>query len=156
MLCEKGRPSKSKQLEIERMLRPYFARTLSASFVANETGFNIKTVCRYFDKWSNEIRGVEDQDFFSRQRKQRDRIILSYDDLIFQEYEMLGDIKDQIKKYKEKEKEIPRFFVNSFQDVVKTISNLQEKKCSFSLQPLPEELIEQKIQEKLGAHGLNK
>lgn len=152
MMLARGRPSGSQQIDIERTLRPYFERTLSASFASKKTGCDIKTVCKYFNKWSNEIRAIEEPDFFARQRKERERITLCYDDLIFQEYHILDDIKSEIKKYREEEKAIPKFFVTSHQDVVKTISNLIEKKCSVTIQPFLDEVIEKKIQEKLDTH----
>jgi len=153
MMSQRGRPSLSQQIEFERTLRSYFEKTVSATFASRETGLNIKTVCKYFDKWSKEIRENEEPDFFKRQRQERERLALCYDNLIFQEYGILEDIKSEIKKYREEEKEIPKFFVSSFQDAVKTISNLVERKCSFTIQPLSDEVIEQKIKEKLDTNA---
>ena len=50
-----GRPSSANRLQIELRLRPYFERGASASATAQLTGYNIKTVCRYFEKWTRQI-----------------------------------------------------------------------------------------------------
>ena len=153
MLSTKGRPTKLEQLEYEKILRPYFGRTLSASFTSKQTGINIKTVCNYFDKWASEIREIDEKDFFVKQRKEREKILVSYDDLIFQEYNILDDIKDEIDKYKREKKNIPKFLASTAQDIIKTISSLIDKKGLFAIQPSLDEVIEQKIQERLNTNG---
>src|SRR3989344_2022262 len=74
-----GRPTKIGQLEIQRQLRPYFEREISAYLTSEKTGINEKTVRKYFNFWTQEISESEESDFLERQRKERIRIILSYD-----------------------------------------------------------------------------
>ena len=149
MNSDNGRPSKAKQLAIETKLRTYFDRGVTASYAAKDAEYNIKTVCKYFDKWSNDIRECDENDFLSRQKEQRERIILGFDDLIFREYGILDNIENEIKKFEGKKIPIPKYFISSFQDGIKSISSLIEKKGLFTIQPLPDEVIEQKIAEKM-------
>ena len=144
MHSTKGRPTKSAQLEYEKILRSYFERTLSASFTSKQTGINIKTICNYFDKWATQIREIDEKDFFVKQRKEREKILVSYDDLIFHEYNMLDDIKDEISKYKREKKNLPKFLLSTEHDVIKTISSLIDKKGSFAIQPSLDEVISKK------------
>jgi superfamily I DNA/RNA helicase len=139
-----GRPAKAVQRQMEKILRPYFERNVTASYAARETGINIKTVCNYFNQWSEQIRTETQKDFLSRQQELRERTILNYDDLIFKEYQILDNVDKAIKRYKN---EVPKHLVNVFQDLIKTIANLIEKKGQFTIQPVPEEVIRQKISE---------
>ena len=58
-----GRPPKKIEAEIANKLRPYFEKNLSATFAAQKTGHNIKTVCNSFNKWSQDITESENKDF---------------------------------------------------------------------------------------------
>jgi len=52
---DRGRPSKAQELEIERELRPFFIKLYSATFTAKKTGYDIKTVAKYFAEFKKEI-----------------------------------------------------------------------------------------------------
>jgi len=94
---DRGRPSKAEELQIERRLRPYFAKSQSATFTAQKTGYNIKTVTKYFDKFKQELLESETQDFIQRCREEKERSLFTYDDLIYSLYEAKEDIEYLIK-----------------------------------------------------------
>jgi hypothetical protein len=77
-----GRPSKYEQIKIERELRPYFEGSYSAYFTAQKTGFDIKTVHRYFNKWSQEVFDSENSDFLKRVKEQKERTVIYLDNEI--------------------------------------------------------------------------
>jgi hypothetical protein len=77
-----GRPSKYEQIKIERELRPYFEGSYSAYFTAQKTGFDIKTVHRYFNKWSQEVFDSENSDFLKRVKEQKERAVIYLDNEI--------------------------------------------------------------------------
>lgn len=130
-----GRPTKTEQLQIDDVLRPYFERNMSAKFTANSTGMNIKTVCIYFNRWAEEIINSKSEEHVRRWREERERTILSYDNLILEEYLRLDEINHKIKKLEEEGKEVPLNLQKSRQDVVKFISVLIEKKSRIALPP---------------------
>jgi len=66
-----GRPTKGEQLNIERTFRPYFENSISASVTAFETGFDIKTVLKYFNQWKNEILESENGEFFQTMQRRK-------------------------------------------------------------------------------------
>jgi hypothetical protein len=68
----KGRPSKSEQLEIERILRPLFMKGLSSYAAANKTDYGINTVKKYYHKFYKEVRDLEGPDFA---QECKDRIV---------------------------------------------------------------------------------
>lgn len=77
-----GRPSKNEQLEIERILKPYFGNSISASVTSQKTGFNIKTVNKYFHDWYCEISESETSDFLQNCKEQKERALLTLENQI--------------------------------------------------------------------------
>ena len=77
-----GRPTKQKQVNIERTLRPFYEGTISASVTARKTSHNIKTVLKYFNKWSKEILESENKDFLKRCSDEKERGVLALDNLL--------------------------------------------------------------------------
>ena len=142
-----GRPTKKTEAEIENKLRPYFERNLSATFAAQKTSHNIKTVCNYFNKWSKEITESESKDFFEREIQERQSIVLAYDSLLSEEYKILAELQSEAQAYRDKHKTIPKTFTNSIQYCIKTVMELIEKKASYILVPASYETIDQCIQE---------
>ena len=144
-----GRPSRSGQVQIQSVLRKHFERNLSAAYTAQITGFNIKTVCKYFDEWADQINQAEQQDFVSREKKERLHIILGYDNLIYENYELLDEIKEQIKKFRKDAKAVPRYLIASYIEILKSISSLYEKKGSFSLNMPIDESVKKMVREEI-------
>jgi len=142
------RLQRSEQIEIQKTLRPYFERGLTAIFTSQSTGINIKTVCKYFNKWNEERDEIETKDFFQRQKEERDRIIRSFDYLIGEEHNMLDMVKTNIKKYNG-DKPIPQYLLNKHSVIVKTILNLNEKRGSFAMLSTPDESLDKIIKEKM-------
>ncbi len=68
----RGKPSKQKQLEIERELRSLFIDDVSPYHAAIKTGYSINTVKKYYRKFYKEIRDLEGQNFA---QECKDRIV---------------------------------------------------------------------------------
>jgi hypothetical protein len=90
---DRGRPSKAEELQIERTLRPFFAKSYSATFTAQKTGYNIKTVTKYFNKFKQELLESETPDFIQRCKEEKETCLFSYDNLIDTLYEDKKDIE---------------------------------------------------------------
>ena len=85
-----------------------------------------------------------------RTRKtERERVRLSFDNIIFEEYELLDQIKKEIAKYKKENKPVPRYLIASQLEILRTISSLNEKKGSFSMQMPLDESVQKMIEEKI-------
>ena len=91
---EKGRPSLNVQLEIERTLRPYFENSISAPVTAQRTGFDIKTVNKYFKDWYKEIAESETIDFIAKCKEEKARSLVMLENQICS----LDEDKKQIQK----------------------------------------------------------
>lgn len=90
---ERGRPSKTEELEIRRAIQPFFEKTYSATFTAKKTGHNIKTVLRYYEKFKQEILESETGDFVKRCKEEKEKCLYAYDELIYSLYEDRDDIE---------------------------------------------------------------
>lgn len=144
-----GRPTKTQQLQIQKKLRTYFERGLSASFTARKTRTNVKTVCNYFNDWTSQLIEAEDRDFVEREKKERERIRLCYDNIICEEYELLDQIKREIAKYRKEGKAVPRYLIAPQVEILRTISGLTEKKGSFLIQMPLDQSVDKMILEKI-------
>jgi len=60
---QKGRPTISEQLSLQKDLRKYYERGISATSTANTLDVNVKTVCKYFKQWSQEINELASKKF---------------------------------------------------------------------------------------------
>lgn len=148
-----GRPTKTAQVQIQEKLRRYFEYGITATLAAEKTGMNIKTVCKYFDEWSERLVEQQSSEYFERQKIERERIIISLDRQIVSVIESLDDIENEIQKYKDENKAIPRYLFSHRLEIQKFIASLIEKKGAFVLQIPVDEALKQKIAEMLREHA---
>lgn len=127
-----GRPSKMRQVQISQTLRPYFERGMTATFAANVTGINVKTVCNYFNEWSVEITNFEEHEFEKREINERIRNVLSYDALINEHYDLLNEIETEMNKYKKEDSKIPIYFWQTRIAILKAVSIAVEKRAIYA------------------------
>ena len=90
---DRGRPSKAEELEIEQTLQTFFIKTYSATFTAKKTGYNIKTVAKYYNQFKQEILESETLDFVKRCKEEKEKCLYAYDELIYSLYEDRKDIE---------------------------------------------------------------
>lgn len=149
MSLSRGRPPKKLQQDIANTLRPYFERGLSAASTSRQTGHDIKTVCSYFNEWSQKIAESEEKDYFVRYGQEKQRIILCLDNLISEEYQVLDELKNEVQNYKNKHKPIPKYFINSIHNCIKIICELTENKAPLILEEAPRDVIDKCVSEML-------
>ena len=140
-----ARLAKNQQVTMQRKLRVYFERNQSASFASQETRVNIKTVCKYYNEWSELISKACELDFISRQRQDREQILLSYDNQLGHLYDTLDTINYEIKKYDRKE--IPRHLISHKLQTINLIGSINERKGTFQLQVPAEESHRKTVEE---------
>lgn len=93
---DRGRPTKAEELEIERTLQPFFAKSYSATFTAQITGHNIKTVTKHYSKFKQEILESETPDFIQRCTEEKEKTLYAYDSLIHSLYDDKKDVEHLI------------------------------------------------------------
>lgn len=50
----RGRPTKKEQQKVQEIIESYFGQEKTYEEIADETGFNIKTICRYLKPMYDE------------------------------------------------------------------------------------------------------
>lgn len=140
-----GRPSKSTQTQMHEKLKKYFEYGITATTAAQEIGLNIKTVCKYFEEWSEAALEQQNQDYIERQKIERERTIISFDRQIIEAIELLEGVKSEIKKHQEKQ--IPRHLMMHRLEIQKFIATLVDKRGSFAMHLTVDDAVRKKIAE---------
>jgi hypothetical protein len=97
----RGRPSKPQQLSIESALREFFTQASSATFASQKTGYDIKTVTKYYNQFMQEIKDTEPIDIQTRFDDERKKFLYAYDELCYSLYQDKMEIQDMIAQSKE-------------------------------------------------------
>ena len=135
------------QVEIQKILHPFFEHGISASSTARETKIDVKTICVYFDEWAEQESKLHEREFLDRQKNYRERIIVSFDRDILDARKFYEEADSQIKKYKDDGKPIPMPLLRIKLEIMKYISGLKENKGAFMMQPSMDEALKKKIEE---------
>lgn len=130
-----GRPTKTDQLEIEHVLRRYFERKISAWLTSQKTGINIKTMCTYFKQWKIEIMEFEKNERAKTSKEEKILDSMYFEGLQLELHEILDNKKAEIKKFKEKEKPIPKHITSAQLSTIKSLTELKMKIDDVNYQP---------------------
>lgn len=128
-----GRPTKRKQLQIQSTLREYYERGVSASFTSNKTRINIKTVCNYFNEWTNKLKHIETTSFAIRENREKERCLITMEYLIEKFYALLDQIADEIKNYKKEKKPVPKHLISSELQTLSKICDLTQQRRDLAV-----------------------
>jgi len=132
---QKGRPSKTQQLGIQKKLREHYERGTSASFASTKTGINIKTVCHYFNEWTNELKQIEENEFVIRQNREKERCIMNLEYMIDKLYELLEQLEDEIKNYTKEKKPVPKHLFSLKLQTIYRITEFAQQKGALGMTP---------------------
>jgi hypothetical protein len=130
-----GRPNKAEQLHIEKTLWPYFEKMLSTSFAASDTGINISTVKKYYNKFSYQIRSVEHPDFIQRSKNTIQNCYLALDVQLSKLYTLQDKLELQISHEIKQHCIIPPMLYKISITLSEKISELLLKKANLILSP---------------------
>jgi len=89
-----GRPTQKQQLEIQELLRKNFEKGISATSTSRHTGINIKTVCKYFEEWVEQIKEINDIDFLRRIKLDRGHYLTVLDLQLIKLYQIQDDMEE--------------------------------------------------------------
>jgi len=64
----RGRPTKQEQQKVQEIIESYFWKEKTYEQISNETGFNIKTVCKYLKPMYDEYSKRMMEKFLARKR----------------------------------------------------------------------------------------
>lgn len=142
------RPTLSEQAKIKQELRVQYSRGYTSIESVHEiTGYDSKTISKYFHEWDDEIEKEEKEEFIKREKKERRKTKLRYEHLIQEQFKTLDDVNEDIKDCRSAEKPELVYFLSRHSDIIKTISNLIEKKSALEIHPTIEESLDEIIRE---------
>ena len=119
---------------------------------AEKTGYDTKTVNKYYEEFHREIYGHEIKDFVERVEKERIRCVIFFDNLIYESYEMLEDIKDSIRKLKDRGETVPSYLIQNHSKIIQTLSHLGEKKASLIMYPDAGDMLDEEMKKRADRH----
>jgi len=134
---------------MQRKLRLCFERGISTTLTSEETGISKKTVHKFFDEWTEQIIELETGDFLERQKKEHQRIILSFDYDILEAYKFFDEINLEINNLRKQSKQVPRHLFSFKLELMRFIGIIKEKKGAISMIPTIESLIDKKVDERI-------
>ena len=152
----RGRPSKAKQLQIERKLRPYFEKMLTVSLAARETRINVNTVKKYYKIWHNEIMSTEHPDFIKRSKITISNANIALDNQLSKLYKTQATLEKQIEHSIEQNNGIPYLENNIYKTsilLIEKISDLILKKTNLTTTPTADIVLSNEIKEYLIENG---
>ena len=152
LIHKKGRPSKAEQIQIKKVLQPFFERMTPAYKAAQITGYDTKTVNKYYDEFFDEISRFEAENLSERLERERKRFATLQDDLIYQEYEMLEIVRDKIRRIKNKDENRLHHLIDSHSKIIRNISYLGEKRVSALISPSMDSEIDKVIEKRMAKH----
>jgi len=149
---KKGRPSRAERIQIRKDLEPYYEQKVPAYKAAEITGYDTKTVNKYYEEFYREIYGHETKNFVERFEKERIRYAILLDNLIHESYEMLEDVKTSVQKLKDKGEIVPSYLIQNHSKIIQTISHLGEKRASLLMHPDAGDMADEEIEKRVGRY----
>ena len=151
-----GRPTRKGQLELQDKLRPYFEKGISAFVTTRETGINIKTVNKYFGKWFDEIKNLQQQDFIERTKIEKERAILAIDNQLLKSYKIQDDFEKQAPLTAGKAKDaFEKGYYKMQMQIVGMIVNLISTRLNLVNAVTADASLDQKTMELIKDNGLS-
>ncbi len=89
-----------------------------------------------------------------RQKIDRSRTIVTFDNQILEAHKIYDTIKSQIEKFVQQEKEIPRHLITLSIEAQKYITSLNEKKGTFLMQPVIDYALREKLSDMMKSGNL--
>ena len=127
-MSRRGRPTKQKQVHLDKKFHDCYVKGYDALHAANLIGTNKKTAYRYYTKITDEITSEHKEDYFERVQESLEQIIQSYDYLLEELHSVLDHINEKLSDGK------PHSQLNhSKVIVIKEIKNILNEKAELKL-----------------------
>lgn len=145
---KKGAPSRAERIQIRKDLEPYFEQNIPAYKAAKITGYNVKTINKYYEQFWREIHGHVEKNFVQRYGKAMMHVAMTFENLIRRSYDVLEDVESEIKKSKDEGGEIPPHLIQNHSKIIRDIAHLAEKKASLMMLPDAGNMIDEEIKKR--------
>lgn len=147
---KKGHPTRAERIKIRKELEPYYEKNIPAYKAAEITGYDVKTVNKYYDQLSNEIYGYDAKHYVERYRKARTRCARHLDTQIRKSYENQERVESEMQKLTDVGETIPSHLFLIHSKITQDISRLVEKEAALMMSPDPRDMMEEAMKESKG------
>jgi len=149
LMSTRGRPTKTKQVELEEKFYQCYLQGYTAPFASKKLGTDPKTGYRYYEKISEIKRQHNKKDFLAQSKENLEQAIFSFDYLLDRHHKILDSIDMEINQLSEDKKPIPYQLLQQKILVLKEIKSTLKEKISLQLQEPFDETLDRIIEEKI-------
>ena len=149
---KRGRPSKSKQVEIRKKCEEEYFKYHSATYAAVVLGFNPHTVEKYFREFQEAELDETNRDFVIKQHSVKNKVIARLDEIIDKLTNQLNDIESVLEDDINGETHDIARYEAMRTTILKTLSDILQQKASIETTPTLDITIEKYIEETYGQH----
>ena len=139
---KRGRPSTAGSEKIKKEIKAYYDQGYSATYTAQKTGYDWKTVQTHFKNWTEQI--IDNSDFIFQQQDAKIRLVLELDKCIEIYAEQLKRVQKEIKKGSSIAKE------TLLAQVTRNLTSLSLDKAGVLIAPTLDIQISNILKEKYG------
>ena len=134
----RGRPSKPKQVEIERTLRSLFIKGVKPYQVKIETNYSPNTIKDYYGEICKEIRDLEGPDFALQCKNRIVSACLAIDQQIEKQEKMQEELEHKLETGGKEDLKIYKLLTN----LSNSISDLHMKRLGIAISPTYDDMLE--------------
>lgn len=151
----RGRPNKAEELEIEGKIWSYFTQFFSPEKVSQISGYNIKTVRRYYGKFHSRISIGKEKDFVKEWQLIKERAGLALEQQLVELNELQNSLKKQFNAYDNNGEQVPSWMYKERRKISESIRNMILSLANLALSPTADITLKNQTRELLREHGLN-
>lgn len=143
-----GRPSIAEQIQIDKILRACYLKTLSIEFTAEETGRHRKTVTKRFEKWNIKSMMKLNDEFNKGDSAYKEEYLRLNQTLIDKSFSRLDQLEIDIANARNNGSEFSHLIAIENQ-IMRTLEILGEKRCAVKISPGADRVVGKVIDERV-------
>lgn len=149
-----GRPNKAEEIGIENKIWPYFTQSFSPETVSQKTGYNIKTVRKYYNKFYSIINTDKEKDHVKEWQIIKKKTGFALELQLAEQLETQNSLKKQFKAYEDNGEEVPVWMYKERRKMSESIRVMILSLSNFALQPTADVTLKNQTQEVLKEYGM--
>jgi hypothetical protein len=149
-----GRPNKAEEIGIENKIWPYFMQSFSPETVSQKTGYNIKTVRRYYNKFYSIINIDTEKDYVKEWQIIKKKTGFALELQLAEQLELQNSLKKQFKAYEDNGVEVPPWMYKERRRISESIRDMILSLANFALLPTADVTLKNQTREVLQEHGI--
>lgn len=129
---KKGRPNIKVRVGMQEKIMEYYEKNVSAVTASRETGYNVKTVYKYYGEFSKQVLESQTIDIIERKNIETAQLILSHERLILKMQQLLDNALEEMSRLIQENKPMPKHLIGDLARLINYIAEMNEKKYELS------------------------